>query len=121
MRILFLSHAFNSLTQRLFVELQALGHEVSVEFDINDTVAIEAVELYQPDLIIAAFLKRAIPESIWSQYECLIVHPGICGDRGPSALDWAILNKEARWGVTVLQVNAEMDAGKIRAFSEFDM
>ena len=113
LRILFLTHAFNSLTQRLYIELQQQGHEVSVEFDINDIVAAEAVNLYQPDLIIAPFLKRAIPESIWDKTTCLIVHPGIAGDRGPSALDWAILNNETLWGVTVLQANKEMDAGDI--------
>ncbi len=121
MRILFLTHVFNSLTQRLYVELQAQGHEISVEFDINDEIALEAVELYCPDLIIAPFLKRAIPERIWREYVCLVVHPGIRGDRGPSALDWAILNREAHWGVTVLQANAEMDAGDIWASREFPL
>ncbi len=121
MRILFLTHTFNSLSQRLFVELEMLGHQVSVEFDINDTVTSQAVELFQPDLIIAPFLKRAIAEDIWSRFTCLIVHPGIPGDRGPSALDWAILNNESRWGVTILQANSEMDAGDIWAFSEFTM
>lgn len=121
MRILLLSHAFNSLTQRLFVELGGQGHEVSVEFDIHDEIAYEAVELFQPDLIVAPFLKRAIPESIWSGRLCLIVHPGIKGDRGPAALDWAILNREKSWGVTVLQANAEMDAGDIWATVEFPM
>jgi len=119
LRILFLTHAFNSLTQRLYIELQQQGHEVSVEFDINDGVAIEAVELYQPNLIIAPFLKRAIPESIWKKTTCLIVHPGIAGDRGPSALDWAILNNEKKWGVTVLQANEEMDAGDIWTTQKF--
>jgi len=121
MRTLLLCHAFNSLTQRLFVELRKERHEVSVEFDINDAVSLEAVELFQPDLIIAPFLKRAIPELIWRNHVCLIVHPGIPGDRGPSALDWAILNQEKCWGVTVLQANAEMDAGDIWASSEFEM
>ncbi len=121
MRILFLTHSFNSLSQRLYVELQARGHELSVEFDINDAVSEQAVELFQPELILAPFLKRAIPESIWRKQVCLIVHPGIKGDRGPSALDWAILNRETRWGVTVLQANADMDAGDIWASSEFDM
>jgi len=119
LRILFLTHAFNSLTQRLYIELQQQGYEVSVEFDINDIVAIDAVNLYQPDLIIAPFLKRAIPESIWNKTTCLIVHPGIAGDRGPSALDWAILNNEILWGVTVLQANKEMDAGDIWTSQEF--
>jgi len=63
-RILFLCHAFNSLTQRLYVELLQLNHDVSVEFDINDSVAKEAVDLYKPDLIIAPFLKRAIHKDV---------------------------------------------------------
>jgi putative two-component system hydrogenase maturation factor HypX/HoxX len=121
MRILLLTHAFNSLTQRLFVELQKRDYEVSVEFDINDAVTRQAIDLYQPDLIIAPFLKRAIPKNIWSNYLCLIVHPGIKGDRGASALDWAILNNEQIWGVTVLQANEEMDAGDIWASDEFPM
>ena len=83
MRILFIASGFNSLSQRLFVELTQRGHEVSVELDIDDKVSREAVELYAPDLIIAPFLKRAIPESIFSKHVCLIVHPGIPGDRGP--------------------------------------
>ena len=106
MRILFLTHAFNSLTQRLYVELAALGHQVSVEFDINDSVTIEAVELFRPHLILAPYLRRAIPEVVWREHLCLIVHPGIEGDRGPSALDWAILNGATEWGVTLLQAEA---------------
>ena len=121
MRILFLAHAFNSLAQRLYVELAERGHEVSVEFDVNDAVTLEAVELYRPHLIVAPFLKRAIPAAVWKHHVCLVVHPGIPGDRGPSALDWAILNGESRWGVTVLQATGEMDAGSIWASGEFGM
>jgi putative two-component system hydrogenase maturation factor HypX/HoxX len=121
MRILFLTHSFNSLAQRLYVELTQRGHEVSIEFDINDTVAVEAVDLFRPDLIVAPFLKRAIPEAVWRNRVCLVVHPGIVGDRGPSALDWAIMNGETEWGVTVLQANAVMDGGDIWATRSFPM
>ena len=121
MRILLLTHGFNSLCQRLFVELEAAGHEVSVEFDINDAVTEEAVALFKPDCLIAPFLKRAVPESVWRALPCFIVHPGIPGDRGPSALDWAILKGLPRWGVTVLQAEAEMDAGPVWASAEFPM
>ncbi len=121
MRILLLCHAFNSLTQRLFVELTGQGHDVSVEFDINDETSIEAVQLFKPELIIAPYLKRAIPEIIWKNTISLIVHPGIIGDRGPSALDWAILTDQKEWGVTVLQANAEMDGGDIWASVNFAM
>jgi putative two-component system hydrogenase maturation factor HypX/HoxX len=121
MRILFLTHAFNSLTQRLYVELTALGHEISIEFDINDSVTVEAVDLFRPHLILAPYLRRAIPEAIWREHVCLVVHPGIVGDRGPSALDWAILKGEAEWGVTVLQAETEMDAGPVWASQTFPM
>lgn len=121
MRILLLTHTFNSLTQRLFVELAARGHELSIEYDIGDETTIGAVTLFRPELIVAPYLKRAIPETVWRRHTCLIVHPGIPGDRGPSALDWAVLNGERRWGVTVLQATGEMDAGPIWAHREFPM
>jgi putative two-component system hydrogenase maturation factor HypX/HoxX len=121
MRILLLAHSFNSLTQRLWVELTALGHDLSLEFDVRDSVTIEAVRMFRPDLVIAPFLKRAIPEAVWKHHRCIVIHPGVRGDRGPSALDWAVLEGAARWGVTALQANAEMDAGDIWASVEFDM
>ncbi|RTL42809.1 MAG: hydrogenase maturation protein, partial [Rhodocyclaceae bacterium] len=93
----------------------------SVEFDIADSVTEEAVGLFQPDVLMAPFLKRAIPESLWSRQLCLIVHPGIVGDRGPSALDWAIQSNAAEWGVTVLQAEAEMDAGPVWGSETFPM
>lgn len=121
MRILLLTHAFNSLAQRLQAELQERSHQVSIEFDIADSVAEEAVALFKPQLIVAPYLRRAIPESIWSRHVCLIVHPGIIGDRGPSALDWALQSGETEWGVTVLQAEAEMDAGPIWASEVFPL
>jgi len=121
MRILLLAHSFNSLSQRLLVALTERGHTVSVELDVNDAVTHEAVDLFNPDVIVAPFLKRAIPEDIWRRRRCLIVHPGIPGDRGPSALDWALLDGESEWGVTVLEAEAEMDAGPLWASVTFPL
>ncbi len=121
MRILLLTHAFNSLTQRLGAELQRRGHETSIEFDIADSVTEEAVALFKPELIVAPYLRRAIPESVWKRHVCLVVHPGIVGDRGPSALDWALQEGVAKWGVTVLQAEAEMDAGPVWATATFPL
>lgn len=121
MRILLLVHSFNSLAQRLHVELIERGHQVSVEFDVNDSLTREAVALFNPDIVLAAFLKRAIPADVWQERRCLIVHPGIVGDRGPSALDWAVLEGEGEWGVTVLEAEADMDAGPVWASATFPM
>jgi putative two-component system hydrogenase maturation factor HypX/HoxX len=120
-RVLLLAHSFNSLTQRLFVELRARGHEVAVELDVNDAVTVEAVELARPDLVLAPFLKRRIPDAVWRSRVCLVVHPGPPGDRGPSALDWAVLEGAREWGVTVLQAEAEMDAGPVWESAGFPM
>jgi putative two-component system hydrogenase maturation factor HypX/HoxX len=121
MRILLLTHAINSQTQRLEAEQQRRGHETSIEFDIADSVTEEAVALFKPDLIVAPYLRRAIPDSIWKRHICLVVHPGIVGDRGPSALDWVLQEGAAEWGVTVLQAEAEMDAGPVWATASFPL
>ncbi len=121
MRILMLVHSFNSLSQRLYVELAGDGHELSVELDIHERVTCEAVDLFRPDLILAPFLKRAIPPSVWRRLRCLIVHPGPPGDRGPAALDWAILRQVPTWGVTVLEAEEELDAGPVWASASFPM
>ncbi|MBD3649503.1 MAG: hydrogenase maturation protein [Pseudomonadales bacterium] len=121
MRILLLTHAFNSLTQRLHVELREKGYRVAVEFDINDENNREAIRLFRPNLIIAPFLKRRIPDDIWQSHPCFVIHPGIPGDRGPSALDHAILDDRRFWGVTVLQATADLDAGPVWAWRTFFM
>jgi putative two-component system hydrogenase maturation factor HypX/HoxX len=121
MRILLLCHSFNSLSQRLFTALRDDGHELSVELDIADNVTDEAIELFRPDVLIAPFLKRRIAEATWRRLPCLIVHPGPPGDRGPSALDWAVMHERAHWGVTVLQATAEFDAGPVLAHAGFVM
>jgi putative two-component system hydrogenase maturation factor HypX/HoxX len=121
MKVLLLTHAFNGLAQRLFCELRQDGHEVSVELDIADSVTLEAVAMWQPDVVVAPFLKRRIPEPLWSTRPCLVVHPGPPGDRGPAALDHALLQGRTRWGVTVLQASGEYDAGPVLAWRGFDV
>ena len=119
MNILFLTSAHNSLSQRLLIELTDRGHVVAVTLAASDAAMLQSVAEQAPELIIAPMLKTAIPEAIWANHTCLIVHPGIKGDSGASSLDWAIMTGEQEWGVTVLQAAAEMDAGPIWATRNF--
>ncbi len=91
MRILLITSAYNSLTQRVHAELTDRGHEVSVELAVADEVMREGVRRFDPDLVIAPMLTTAIPVDIWTARPCFIIHPGPKGDRGPSSLDWAIM------------------------------
>ncbi|MCM2577669.1 enoyl-CoA hydratase-related protein [Streptomyces meridianus] len=121
MRILLVASAFNSLTQRVFAELGDRGHHLAVETATEGEALRAAVGRHAPELILAPMLTTAIPRDIWSEYTCLIVHPGPPGDRGPSSLDWAMHEREQRWGVTVLQAGAEMDAGDVWASASCPM
>ncbi|ARE73836.1 hydrogenase maturation protein [Streptomyces sp. Sge12] len=115
MYVLLVASAFNSLTQRVHAELRDHGHRVAVELALPGTPLADAVRGHRPDLVIAPMLRTALPEEVWATHTCLVVHPGPVGDRGPSSLDHAIRDGEPRWGVTVLQANAEMDAGDVWA------
>ena len=121
MRILLVATSFNGLTQRVFTELVERGHDVSVELDVNDAALTEATRLFDPDVVLATFLRRRLPEAVWRRYRTLIVHPGPVGDRGPSSLDRAILEGRDQWGVTLLEAAVEMDAGEVWATRAFRM
>jgi len=122
MRILLISTAFSGLTQRFYTELEDAGYMVSVELHSGDMAQlVEGVSLFKPDLILCPFLTKRLPKEIYQNYKCLIVHPGIQGDRGPSSLDWAIQNGEPEWGVSLLEAAEEMDAGDIWANKTFLM
>jgi putative two-component system protein, hydrogenase maturation factor HypX/HoxX len=119
LRILFLVSAHNSLSQRAWVALTELGHEVEVAVVESGAAMEAAVEAHRPELIACPMLKTRIPESIWASHRCLIVHPGPAGDRGASSLDWAIELGEREWGVTVLEAGDEFDAGDVWATRGF--
>jgi putative two-component system hydrogenase maturation factor HypX/HoxX len=121
LRLLFLVSAHNGLSQRALIALSELGHEVTVAV-VDGADAMEAaVREHDPELIVCPFLKTMIPESVWSERQCLVVHPGPVGDRGPSSLDWAIELDASEWGVTVLEANGEADAGRVWATRDFPM
>lgn len=122
MRILLISSAFSGLTQRFYTELNDAGFIVSVELHLGNTDILQAgVALFKPDLILCPFLTRKLPPAIYENYTCLIVHPGIKGDRGPSSLDWAIQSGASMWGVSLLAAAEAMDAGPIWAHQTFPM
>jgi putative two-component system hydrogenase maturation factor HypX/HoxX len=119
MRILFLASAHNSLSQRAWIALTELGHDVEVEVVDSGAAMEAAVATHRPELVVCPMLKKLIPESVWSAHRCLVVHPGPPGDRGPSSLDWAIELRAGEWGVTVLEADGDLDAGAVWASRTF--
>jgi putative two-component system hydrogenase maturation factor HypX/HoxX len=113
LRILLLCSAFNSLSQRVWADLRADGHEVTLRVTHSQDGIADAVAGLDPDLILCPFLRERVPARVWRAYRTVIVHPGPKGDRGPSSLDWAIMGAHQWWGVTAVQAIDEWDAGPI--------
>jgi putative two-component system hydrogenase maturation factor HypX/HoxX len=118
-RILLLCSSFNGLCQRIWTELSAAGHSVTVQLAADEPTLEAAVDAADPDLVLGPFLRERIPETVWRARPTVVIHPGPKGDRGPSALDWAIMGGETGWGVTAVQAVEEMDAGPIWASRDF--
>jgi putative two-component system hydrogenase maturation factor HypX/HoxX len=119
LKVLFLVSAHNSLSQRALIALTELGHDVTVQVVSAGHEMEAAVAAHQPELIVCPMLKTFIPESIWREHRCLVVHPGPQGDRGPSSLDWSIELGMDEWGVTVLEAAEDADAGDVWATRRF--
>ena len=121
MNILLLCSAFNGLSQRAWVGLRARGHRVTVRTVHDPQEIADAAAATDPELIICPFLRRRVPEVVWRSYRTIIIHPGPEGDRGPSALDWAIMDAEHTWGVTALQATGDLDGGPVWGTRVFRM
>ncbi len=121
MKVLLLFTAFNGLSQSVLTHLTDKQHTVKLCLAADEALLRQNIVSFKPDLILCPFLKQRIADDIWQQHTCIIIHPGIKGDRGASSIDWAILSEQTRWGVTALQADSEMDAGDIWASFEFSM
>ncbi|AGZ39346.1 hydrogenase maturation protein [Actinoplanes friuliensis] len=121
MRVLLLVSAFNGLSQRVWCALREAGHDVGVLVATGHEDIVDGVAAAQPELIICPYLKDRVPAEVWKHHRTVIIHPGPVGDRGPSSLDWAILEGAPTWGVTALQAVEELDAGPIWATRTFPM
>ncbi len=119
MRIAVLSNAFNALTQAFFVTLKDKGHQVCTVFAISDEQILQELEGFCAEMVIAPYLKYYLSKNIYEKYPVYIVHPGPRGDRGPNALEYALLQRTRQWGVVILKADAVYDGGNIYAEHSF--
>ncbi len=114
--VMFLTNSHNGMSQRAKTMLEDHGFFVNVELALNQSQMIKSVNVLKPDIIICPFLTAKVPDEIWKNPDvpCVIVHPGVQGDRGMSSIEWAMHGKNA-FGVTCLSAVEEMDAGPVWA------
>jgi methionyl-tRNA formyltransferase len=79
---------------------------------------VEKLARFEPDLIIVAAFGLILPSEVLSlpRFGCLNVHPSLLPrHRGPSPVAGAILHGDELTGVTIMLMNAGLDAGPILA------
>ncbi|PAA58614.1 hypothetical protein BOX15_Mlig028590g1 [Macrostomum lignano] len=117
--ILLLSSAYNGLTQRLHTHLMDRGHRIQFRLALSEDSIQRDVDAVKPEFVLCPFLTRRIPPAVCASQPCLVLHPGVVADGGPSSLDWAVLRREAEWGVTLLQADKELDGGPVWSHRDF--
>jgi methionyl-tRNA formyltransferase len=85
---------------------------------LNDPIFTEKIQKEEWDLFVVAAYGKIIPESIFNlpKYKTLNIHPSLLPVlRGPSPVATAILKDMRDTGVTIIQIDKEMDHGPIVA------
>ncbi len=83
---------------------------------------ISQLKTFNLQLFIVASYGKIIPESVFDipKYKTLNIHPSLLPLlRGPSPVATAILNDMKQTGVTIMQIDAQMDHGPILAQSKY--
>ncbi|MGW4532569.1 enoyl-CoA hydratase-related protein [Nocardia sp. NPDC004340] len=121
MRILLVADAFDSLTQRIRIELAERGHLIGVELALGDDAIRAGAAAFVPDLMVGLMLAEPVPADLRARHVVLVVQPGPEGDHGPSSLDWAIGTNAASWSVTVQRAGDAPGLGPVWASESFPM
>ncbi|MGH8791387.1 MAG: enoyl-CoA hydratase-related protein [Stackebrandtia sp.] len=124
MDILLLASHFNGLTQRAWCALRGAGHGVAVELVSAHRTAeglADAVHAASPDLVVCPFPRDPLPADVWRKWPTVVVHPAPPGERDPSALEHAIVDQTAQWGVCALSATEDLASGPVWASRVFPM
>jgi putative two-component system hydrogenase maturation factor HypX/HoxX len=81
LRILLLCSSFNGLCQRVWIELCAAGHRVTVALAADEPTLLATVRAVDPELVLRPYLRQRVPESVWRSRPTVVIHPGPKGDR----------------------------------------
>ena len=79
---------------------------------------VDQVLAYEPDVIVTCAYGQIVPSSIldYPRLGCINIHPSLLPKyRGGAPMHFAILNGDAVTGVSLIEMTAKMDAGKVYA------
>lgn len=99
------------------VKKAAIEHNTPlIEIDSFRDEAAARIREIKPDLFVVASFGLIIPKWVLDipSIGAINIHPSLLPRyRGPSPIQWAILNGEEATGITIIKVSERMDAGNI--------
>ncbi|MBX7490080.1 methionyl-tRNA formyltransferase [Helicobacter turcicus] len=82
-----------------------------------DDVFVEELKALKPDIIIVAAFGKVLPKAVLGIAPCVNLHASILPKfRGASAIQQSILEAESYFGVSVMQMEENLDCGDILGF-----
>ena len=101
-------------TKKMAIELGLPCHQPVIL--LKNSEFIETLKSYDPDVIIVAAYGKILPQEILNlpKNGCLNVHPSLLPKyRGASPIQTALLNGDAKSGVSIILMDHRMDTGDI--------
>ena len=98
------------------VAAHGLGLPVAQPHKIGDAAFLETIDRFAPDALVVAAYGKIIPQSLLDlpPLGAVNVHPSLLPKyRGPAPIQWPLIQGDPETGVTIIQLNAQMDAGDI--------
>lgn len=95
---------------------QSRGISVLQFEKVRSPEGVEAIKSLAPDIIITAAFGQILPKAILDipLLGCINVHASLLPKyRGAAPIQWAIINGEARTGVTIMYMDPGLDTGDI--------
>ena len=111
-----IGHKKTNKTNHFVDEAKKMGFEVFQPIDINDQSFITKIKVLAPDVIILAGYGPIVNKNFISiaKYGCINLHGGkLPKYRGSSPMNWALINGEKNFTITIIQVNEGVDTGNV--------
>lgn len=103
---------------------QALGIETSAPHDPNDEATQNTLRKLEPDLFVLAGYGKILREPVRAipRLMSINLHAGKVPEyRGSSPLNWALINGETTFGLSILKLDGGIDSGEVLCERTFEI
>jgi methionyl-tRNA formyltransferase len=85
---------------------------------VREPASIDAIGVMKPEIIVVAAYGQILPKELLAlpKYGCVNIHASLLpAYRGAAPINWAIIDGDARTGITIMLMDEGMDTGAVLA------